>query len=271
MSTLLTALNPHVLPHVGGCANVLAQFHIRQAAIEFIRRTLIWRKTLPVVPSVLAPISFTAPLVAAISGTLTVPFSAPTRNDYVLTFSDASTQIVTLTNGSTAVAWTNPVTATVSATYSQLVYAFPVTTDASIAKFLRFTLDGRHGAVVRPDQGDDQVLFNTVSADCAWTTDRVNFSVYPAPRVAGTLYGCTVALQPTQTSTTIPDDVFDGHAEDIAQGALARLFALPKKDWTDTTLAGARGLMFNSRIATVANQVSKGFSRGKVRVKGHFF
>lgn len=267
----LSAINPFVANYVSGAASTVVTFHIRQAAIEFMRRTLIWRKTLSVVPSVQAALTFTAPLVAALSGTLTAPFAGPTRNDYVLTFSDGSTQIVTLTNSSTAVSWISPVTATAAATYSQLVYAFPTTTDAEIAKFLRFTIDGRKATVVRPDQGEDQVLYETLSSDCAWTTDRLNFNVYPAPYVAGIKYGCTVALMPSQAAVTIPDDVFNGHAEDIATGALARLFAIPKKDWSDLKQAAGRRAMFEQRINTVAAQVSKGFSRGKTRVRGFFY
>ena len=270
MSTLLTAFNPFVLPHVRSCPNPVAQHHIRQAAIEFCRRTLIWRKTLAPVSSVLAAITFTAPLVAATSGTLSGAFTGPTRTDYILTFSDSSQRTVTLTNGSTAVSWVDPVTASASATYSQASYTIPATTDASVVKLLKFTRDGVKKHIANPDMGEDLVYARDLP-DVAWTTDRVNFQVSPPPAIAGTQYGLVVALMPTQTATSIPDDVFDGHADDISAGAMSRIFALPRCDWTSPKDAQDRRIYFESRIGIVSAQAAKGFGRGRRRVKAHFF
>ena len=132
-------LYPFVLPNVRGCPHITALDAIQASAVEFCRRTLVWRKTLPAVSSVLASLSFTAPLAAATSGTLTAAFTGPTRTDYILAFSDGTFQAVTLNNGSAAVTWANPVTATASITYSQVQYTIPATADAIVAKIWKFT------------------------------------------------------------------------------------------------------------------------------------
>jgi hypothetical protein len=270
MSTALTSLNPFVLPYVRSCPNTVALHYIRQSAIEFCRRTLVWRKTLAAVSSSMAALTFTAPLVNALSGTLTAPFAGVTRTDYILTFSDGTYQTVTLNNGSTTVAWVNAVTADVSATYSQVSYTIPATTDASVVKLLKFSVDGVKRAVANPDFGEDITMHRDLP-DIAWTTDRVTFSVSPAPAIAGTQYGLIVALMPTQTAATIPDELFDGFAEDIAAGAMARIFALPRTDWGDAKVAIEKRMYFDHRIGIVASQAAKGFSRGRRRVKAHFY
>ena len=65
--------------------------------------------------AVLTAVTFTAPLVAAISGTLTVSWAGSTGS-YTLVFSEGSVRtLITLTNGSTAVSWPVAVTATAAA------------------------------------------------------------------------------------------------------------------------------------------------------------
>lgn len=59
-------------------------------------------------------VTFTAPLVAATSGTLTSGWGGSTGS-YTMIFSDFSTRSVALTNGSTAVSWTGAVTASANA------------------------------------------------------------------------------------------------------------------------------------------------------------
>ena len=263
-------LYPQVLPSVRGCPHPVVLGAIQAAAVEFCRRTLIWRKTLPAVASVMAGLTFTAPLVAALSGTLTAPFAGPTRSDYILTFSDGTFQVVTLNNGSTAVTWVNAVTATVSATYSQVVYAIPTTTDATVAKLLTFTIDGRRKTVATPDMGE-RVSLDRWQEEVAWTTDRINFQVSPAPALAGTQYGLIVALQPIATALTLPDEIGTVYGEDIAFGALWRLERMNGRQWSSDDDAARNLADFNRRIGVISGQASKGFSRGTCRVRPHYF
>lgn len=270
MSVALSAFLPFVLPHANGCPNMIAQFYVRQAAIEFCRRTLCWSKTLPAVSTVLAPLTFTGALTAATGGTLTGAFTGPTRPDYILTFSDGSTQTVTLNNGSTAVMWLNPVTASASVTYSQVAYAIPPTTDADVIKLLRFTRNGEKETIATPDVGEDLGAYG-FQQNAVWLTDKTSFQVVPPPATAGIQYGLKVALVPTQAAASVPDDLFSSYAEDIAAGALARVLGLTDKDWTDKTASAAKRAYFNHRVAIVARAVARGFSRGRHRVVAHTF
>lgn len=267
----IEALYPYVLPSVRGCPHVTALGAIQAAAVEFFRRTLLWRKTLPAVSSVLAPLTFTAPLVGATSGTLAAPFAGPSRTDYVMTFSDGTTRIVALNSGSSAVSWSSPVSASTAATYSQVAYTIPATTDAEVSKLLRFVVDDHPGHVATPDAGERDALLRLTSADVAWTTDRLNFQVAPAPVAAGTQYILSVALQPTPTAMTLPDEFGLVHAEDIAFGALWRLERMNNREWSNDDDAARNRADFERRIGIVAGQAAKGFGRGKRRIRAHYF
>ena len=263
-------LYANVLPSVRGCPHITALDALQASAVEFCRRTLIWRKTLPAVASVLAPLNFTAALAAAYGGTLAAPFAGTTRTDYLLTFSDGTYQVVTLNNGSTVVTWANPVTATASATYSQVTYAIPVPTDATVSKLLGFTVDGIKRRVVSPDFGEDLTAYR-FSEDAAWTVDRINVNVSPPPASAGIQYGLTVALQPTSNAMTLPDEIGNTYGEELAYGALYRLQRMNDRQWSSDKDAIRNRQDFDLRIGIVSRQAAKGFGRGRLRVKAQFF
>lgn len=71
-------------------------------------------------------ITFTAPISAATSGTLTSAWAGATNAAYTLVFGSGTTKTVTLTNGSTAVSWTGAISAGTSA------YAFTANTGNSV-------------------------------------------------------------------------------------------------------------------------------------------
>lgn len=263
-------LYANVLPSVRGCPHITALDALQAAAVEFCRRTLVWRKTLPAVASVLAPLTFTGPLVAAYGATLTATFTGTTRTDYLLTFSDGTYQVVTLNNGSTTVTWANPVTATASATYSQVTYAIPAPTDAAVSKLLGFTVGGIKRRVVSPDFGEDLTDFR-FSEDAAWTVDRINFNVSPPPAAAGIQYGLKVALQPTSNAMTLPDEIGNTYGEELTYGALYRLQRMNDRQWSNDQDALRNRQDFDLRIGIVSKQAAKGFGRGRLRVKAHFF
>lgn len=48
----LDDLLPHVLPHVKQCPNDTARFHLREAAIDFCERSLVWQEFQTPVPTV---------------------------------------------------------------------------------------------------------------------------------------------------------------------------------------------------------------------------
>lgn len=54
--------------------------------------------------------------------------------------------------------------------------------------------------------------------------------------------------QPKLGATTLPDALIDAAFETILEGARMRLFAMPKKDWSDAGLASAHGTLFNNGV-----------------------
>lgn len=80
-----------------------------------------------------------------------------------------------------------------------------------------------------------------------------------------------LAVKPSQTSTAIDGSIFEEWREAIAHGALARLFALSKKPWTNATLAGYHIGEFDQKVASAALAASRGFTRAKQRTRAKFF
>lgn len=60
-SVPFSSLFTYVLPYVNGCPDAAAEFHLRQAAIEFFQRTLAWREHLPSVQTVAGQDAYTMP------------------------------------------------------------------------------------------------------------------------------------------------------------------------------------------------------------------
>lgn len=92
----------------------------------------------------------------------------------------------------------------------------------------------------------------------------------PTSVIAGAI-NILAALKPLHTSTTIADDdLYQQHRLTISEGAKARLFAMPKKPWTNPDLANRCLALFNlgveaARVRTMAGQgQNTGLARGAV-------
>ena len=103
----------------------------------------------------------------------------------------------------------------------------------------------------------------------AWTDSRRTLFLQPALRLDARIK-VFVALKPSLTSFSFPDHVFAHHAEDIAQGAIARILRMPKVDWRDTELAADYEGRFKERIGTGSAQASRGFARRPRRPSERF-
>jgi hypothetical protein len=94
----------------------------------------------------------------------------------------------------------------------------------------------------------------------AWTDDRRSLSLWPMPKADAEI-DVLVALKPSMAAFDFPDAVFNHHADDIAQGALARILRMPACDWTNPVLAQSFEDGFNARAAKAASQARQGFGR----------
>jgi hypothetical protein len=82
-----------------------------------------------------------------------------------------------------------------------------------------------------------------------YITRQTAYLANPKPRVvlpappADSAIDCFAWLKPAMTAFELPD-LLQQHAETIARGALARLYAMPKQAWTDLTLADFQAQRF---------------------------
>lgn len=75
-----------------------------------------------------------------------------------------------------------------------------------------------------------------------------------------------LALRPTLTAITFPDEFNALFREQIAAGALARLYAMPKKPWTATELVEDSRNQFDQAILDASYRADRGSAASPARV-----
>lgn len=265
----LSEIYPLVMPEVPSCPAQTVLTWVRQAAIEFYERSLVWAVDLADTLSDCGTLTFTAALTAAQSGTLNAVWTG-TTGPYFVTFDSGDERTVTLTNGATSATWSGVVTAGTAATYSK--YSYPITfpSNTELAKLLEFTIDRDDAFVVTPTRGRELWRQNS-GVDAVWTEDQVNFLVNPKPSEVGLVYGLRAALKPSATATTITDPYGTPYKRHIAAGAKSMLFAMPGQPWSNVLRAKEQQDHFDDLIAQAYSKASKGFGRGAHRVRARFF
>ncbi len=128
----------------------------------------------------------------------------------------------------------------------------------------------REEAVIVEQLHGEQCTRDGTSARLAWTDNRRRIFLSWAPD-AGTEIDVTVALKPAMTAFDFPDQIFAHHADDIANGALARLLVLPNQTWTNPSLAAMCGEKFTDAIHSGARHAAGGFARRTPRSKSTRF
>ena len=86
-----------------------------------------------------------------------------------------------------------------------------------------------------------------------------------APTPASTtadLYFARLAVKPLLTATVVDDVVFNKYDELIIHGALGRLYALPRKPWTDFNLAQYHQAQFMTGIPSARTEAADEFQTG---------
>lgn len=75
----------------------------------------------------------------------------------------------------------------------------------------------------------------------------------------------TLALKPTRASTGLPDFIVERYLEDIANGAIFRMAAIPGRGWSNANMALARKKLFDDGIANARQDSSKSYTRANLR------
>lgn len=86
----------------------------------------------------------------------------------------------------------------------------------------------------------------------------------PLPSASGTLRA-SFALRPSLKASSYPDDLHALYQEHIVAGALARLYAQPKKEWSDPVLAQYARSQFEAGISSAEYRADRGSANAPAR------
>lgn len=96
--------------------------------------------------------------------------------------------------------------------------------------------------------------------------EGISIQLVDAPDTTATAaLNMTVALKPTQDSTGVTSALFEQYVNEITHGALARLFAMSKKKWSDPGLATYYASMYEGDVGINNLRASRGFTRAPHR------
>lgn len=160
---------------------------------------------------------------------------------------------------------------TLSVTANVVDYSFDLPSQTIVAQILRVSYDGK---TLQPITQES--LFDLYTKwpeeplgtpQYYMTLNKKNIQLAPIPDTsASAVLRVFVALQPSEDSTGIDEDIFSEWREPIVDGALRRILAYPGRHWTNNELATFHGKKFNQGIQLAAAQVNKGGTRGNFRV-----
>jgi len=160
---------------------------------------------------------------------------------------------------------------------NQSTYTLTAPEDAEIVRLLNMRYDTVLLDTVYTEEGLDQFGWNwrdiTGSPHTVIHEDADTFRLVPTPDKSMAL-GITdirVALQPALDATTLPSFLSRDYAQAIADGALARLFALPGKQWSDGNMSTFHGKEFAVVKSRAKARAQRGFKSGPIRAQPQRF
>lgn len=142
-------------------------------------------------------------------------------------------------------------------------FAMVAPTDSQVEKLLCVIITDAYGntaeANVRTAGYGARLARQGAFEPIASTPDRSTLTVTPAQPLNASIVA-TVALKPTLTAATFPDELFAQYGAEIAKGAVATATAMANKPWTDLTTARINAAEFINHKAVTARQVERGFA-----------
>lgn len=91
--------------------------------------------------------------------------------------------------------------------------------------------------------------------------NTIRFVPVPAVTTAS-LYDVRVAVKPKLSATVLDDVILNKYDETLINGALGRLYLIPRKPWTDASLAQFHEGMFRSAIPAARSEAADEFQTG---------
>lgn len=120
--------------------------------------------------------------------------------------------------------------------------------------------------IATPDAGSIPVLWETEegSPTAAVVVNGTQVGLRMVPDEAGTL-DVRLALRPSQSATAYPDEFHNLYQDQIAAGALAKLYVQPRKEWSSPDLVKDCRNQFEAAIYTAEYRADRGSASAPAR------
>jgi len=165
--------------------------------------------------------------------------------------------------------------APISAVADQAKYAFVPPPGTVVVQILQAWFNGEPIDPVTQDALHERFrnwpVETTAEPDSYLQRDEENVILVPKPdaNVADALT-MTVSLAPARASTTFESRFYEYHQDALVHAALARLFDIKDKPWSDTKKALEHMVIFQELAAEHRFQVQKGIVRSRRRSRAQF-
>ena len=148
-------------------------------------------------------------------------------------------------------------------------YDLDVPNGADVVRVERATLDGKPLPVLSFRDAPKDFARSDLTSQGLVSANRKTFVLGNAV-AAGLTLQVQVALAPSLSATSLPDDLFELHGLDIANGALSAILAVPGAAFFQPDLAMLKGAHFEGAINAVSVDAWRGFTASTPRVKAKF-
>lgn len=159
-------------------------------------------------------------------------------------------------------------TDTVSTEIDEPEYTFDIGRDQEVIVFKAATLDSDDLPVIAEgDLPSDWRANRTSQPNCAFTLDRLTFTIVPTPAAVYDLT-TTLIVRPSLTAAGVEDRIFNQYARQISYGAKAMLMLANDKPYSNLQLAAANRALFDQAISKAAITHQRGHAHRRRRVCG---
>ncbi len=145
------------------------------------------------------------------------------------------------------------------------------TVDYDIAEIRSVHVNGQEYDIKNVEEAEQLIDDGDRCLFAYLNTDGVTLTLNPAPTEADQDIVYRVIAMSKLTATSVPDQLVDQFANDIAAGALMHLYEMKDQDWTDPERYSFYFDKFNDRIRAVALKTARGFSRARRNVTAKYF
>lgn len=133
--------------------------------------------------------------------------------------------------------------------------------------------------VVRVDESEivplpasefDRLRTSATGSPSYYTFDGLMLLLEPIPSQVRTLT-VEVAYRPSLTSRGLPNELWAAYIDRIAEGAKARIKAMPGRPYSDPAGAVLAMARFDEGVSKAAYRAAKGATRGRLGIRARFF